>query len=138
MQPGPHAPSVAQELKHLTRLLKLTTEQQTQVKVILTDQHQQIEALLHTTGSTSESDGTASDAASGRRQPPSREAMEENRAAMDAIHETTRTTIAAVLDDEQKTKFAAWEKQHERPDRQSQNGEMPPPPPSGEGGPAGF
>jgi hypothetical protein len=119
-----HGPSVERELKHLTQLLTLSADQQTQVKAVLTDQHQQIEALFK----PADSDKTSEE------QLPSRETMEANRAAMKALREATQTKIAALLTDDQKTKFAAWIKKHEKSSSQ-QDEDAPPPPPDGEGGP---
>jgi|WetSurMetagenome_2_1015567.scaffolds.fasta_scaffold14497_2 Spy/CpxP family protein refolding chaperone len=120
-------PSVELQLKQLTELLMLTPDQQKQVGALLTDEQQQIEALLKPPA-----DGGKP--ASSEDQPPSREAMEAARAAIKAIHEDTQSKIAAVLTDDQKTKFEVWEKQRAEASRQ-QDGEMPPPPPDGDGGP---
>lgn len=121
-QQHPRGPSVERELKQLTQLLTLTADQQTQVKGLLTDQHQQIEALLKP-------------AAASEDQPPSREAMEAGRTAIKAIHADTNAKIAALLTDDQKTKFAAWEKKRAKASAQHENDDAPPPPPDGEGGP---
>jgi hypothetical protein len=116
-------PSVDHELKQLTQLLTLTTDQQTQVKTILTDQHQKIEALIKQSMPSTDS----------APQPPSREAMEAMHDSMKAIRDASNTRIAALLSDDQKARFAAWEKKHAR---SSQKGnDMPPPPDGGEGGP---
>ena len=120
-----HGPSVERELKHLTQLLALSDDQQTQVKAVLTDQHQQIEALFKPADSDK----------SGEMQMPSRETMEANRTAIKALREATQAKIAALLSDDQKTKFAAWVKKHEKSAAQQEGDDMPPPPPDGEGGP---
>ena len=76
-----------------------------------------------------------SDASSGDFQPPSREAMDAIRASMKTIREATQTKIAALLSDDQKIKFAVWEKKRARSSAQQENDDMPPPPPDGQGGP---
>lgn len=122
-------PNVERQLKQLTQLLTLTADQQTQVKAILTDQRQQIEALFKP---AAQSGKTASD---NEFQPPSREAMEAARTAMKVIRADSQAKIAALLTDDQKTKFAAWEKKRAKASAQQDNDGMPPPPPDGEGGP---
>jgi hypothetical protein len=121
----PRPPSVEQELRHLTQLLTLTTDQQTQVKAILTSQHQQIDALLKPVAGDASSEG----------QPPSREAREAAHEAIKTIHEATRTKINAVLTDSQKVTYAASEKRHERGAARHEGDDSPPPPPGGENGP---
>lgn len=126
MQQQQRGPSVERQLKRLTELLTLTGEQQTQVKAILTDQHQQMMALFK----------QASGGKAGEDQPPSREAMEAMRAATKTIHADTQAKIAALLTGDQKTKFAAWEQKRAKASaRQEDEGDAPPPPPDGEGGP---
>jgi Spy/CpxP family protein refolding chaperone len=63
--------------------------------------------------------------------------MEAVRAAIKAIHDDTQSKIAAVLTDDQKTKFAAWEKQRAEAIERQENNDAPPPPPDGAGGPPG-
>lgn len=130
MQQG-RGPSVDRELKQLTRLLTLTDEQQAQVKTILTDQQQKIEALF--SQARQEQSKSSSDAAAGNDGPPSAEAMQKTRSAMEAIRKDSNAKIAAVLNNDQKTKFAEWEKRHEMHGQQGDD--TPPPPPDGEGGP---
>lgn len=126
-QQRPHGPSVDLELKKLSKLLALSTEQQEQVKAILTDQHQQMEALFKQAS-------PSPDAASSDEQRPSREAMENMRSSMKAIRDDAHAKIAAILTDDQKTKYAAWEKKQQSKSRQESD-DMPPPPPDGDGGP---
>jgi Spy/CpxP family protein refolding chaperone len=121
-QPSEHGPNVERQLKRLTQLLTLTDDQQTQVKGLLTDQRQQIIALLKPAMGSED-------------QPPSREAMEAARTAIKAIHADTNAKIAALLSDDQKTKFAAWEEKRAQASAQHENDDAPPPPPDGEGGP---
>jgi periplasmic protein CpxP/Spy len=81
------------QLKHMTKALDLTADQQTQLKPVLESQHQQMEAI-HQDQSLSRDDRMAK---------------------MKAIHEASRTKIEAVLNDTQKQKFEAMEtRQHER------------------------
>jgi Spy/CpxP family protein refolding chaperone len=116
----PRGPSIERELSRLTRVLTLTEAQQTQVKAILTEQKQQMDALRK-------------DAESEDNQPPA-----ANREKAEAVREASNDKIAALLNDDQKAKFAAWEEQQKaaRQRRQNQQGDQPPPPPpDGGGGP---
>jgi Spy/CpxP family protein refolding chaperone len=147
MQEQLRGPGVERQLKRLTQLLTLSQVQQAQVKAILTDQRQQVEALFNPakaaaeTGSASSaaSDKTASSAASsatsGEDQPFDREAIETLRAAVKSIHEETRTKIAALLTDSQKATYAAWETKREKAAARDQSEDMPPPPDGGDGPP---
>lgn len=128
MQDGPQqGPGVDRQLKRLTKLLALTTDQQAQVKVVLTDEHQQIKALFdqaRSAGNSSDNDG-----------PPSPETMKAQRTQMNLIRDAANAKISALLSDEQKAKFTAWlDKQKQR--EAQQGDDMPPPPPDG-GGPGG-
>lgn len=131
MQQGPQqGPGVDRQLKHLTKLLTLTEDQQAQVKVILTDQHQQIKALFDQTRSA-ENSGNAD--AGG---PPSPEAMQAQRSQIRLIRDAANAKISALLTDAQKAKFTAWQDQQKK--REAQQGDdMPPPPPDGGGPPPG-
>jgi Spy/CpxP family protein refolding chaperone len=102
------------QLQMLTHVLSLTTEQQAQVKTLLTEQSQKMEELRKTS-STADSSGQAA--------PPNREQME-------AVHNDTDAKITALLNDDQKTKFAAWQQQ--RKERMEHRESGPPPPPPGE------
>jgi Spy/CpxP family protein refolding chaperone len=128
MQPD-RGPSVDKELKQLTQALALTPDQQTQVKAILTDQHEQIKALI-----TQQSKAVAAD----NDPQANMDAFAKVRAAVDAIREDAHAKIAAALTDDQKTKFAAWEKKQKKSSSQPPWGDMPPPPPDGGGGPPGV
>lgn len=104
------------ELQQLTRVLSLTADQQVQVKTLLTERMQKMEALRRSApapGSDTSSQAT----------PP-------NRAQMEAIRNDTDTKISALLNDDQKTKFAAYEQG--RKDRmarwQGRGGDAPPAP----------
>jgi protein CpxP len=103
------------QLQMLTRVLSLTPDQQTQVKALLAEQRTKMEALRSSAASAdAETQGG----------PP-------NRAQMEAIHNDTDTKITALLNDDQKTKFAAWQQQ--RKERMERRGgpDGPPPPPPG-------
>ena len=103
------------ELQQLTERLQLTTDQQTQVKSLLAERRQKVEELRKTSSSGDASAQAAS---------PSREQME-------AIRNDTDTKISALLNEDQKAKFAAWQQERkarmER--RQGPGGDNPPPPP---------
>jgi periplasmic protein CpxP/Spy len=103
-----HGPGIDRELHHLTMLLSLTAEQQTQVKALLTAQREQFEELHKQSSSSAE---TAT--------PPSREQVE-------AIHQATDSKIEALLNEEQKTKFAAWQKEREQRMMHGPGGAPPP------------
>lgn len=114
-QPGPMGHrgfNPERQLQMLTRVLSLTTEQQAQVKTLLTEQTQKMEELRK---SSSTADASAQSG------PPNREQME-------AIRNDTDTKITALLNDDQKTKFAAW--QQERKQRMEHREGGPPPPPN--------
>lgn len=100
------------ELNQLTRVLSLTADQQTQVKALLTERMQKMEALRNS-APAADSDTAA---------PPHREQME-------AIRNETDTKIAALLNDDQKTKFAAWQQQRKARMAQRQGSPEAPPAP---------
>ena len=109
-------PNLEHQLQMLTERLSLTSEQQTQVKAVLTEQRQKMEELRK---STAGSDASASTTPAGG--PP-------NRAQMEAIRNDTDTRISALLNDEQKPKYAAMVQ--ERNERMAhRGGDGPPPPP---------
>jgi Spy/CpxP family protein refolding chaperone len=83
------------EVQQLTQVLSLTADQQTQVKTLLAEQRQKMEALRNAAPSGDASSQAAS---------PSREQMQ-------AIHNDTDSKITALLNDDQKPKFAAWQQQ---------------------------
>jgi periplasmic protein CpxP/Spy len=106
------------QLEQLTRVLALTPDQQTQVKALLTQQQQKMQELRKS------SEGTDA-AAQGPPAPAARQQME-------AIHNDTDTKINALLNDEQKTKFATWQAQRKaRMEQRQGGGDGPPPPPPG-------
>ncbi len=98
-QPAPMAPggrhgmSVDEQLARMTKELNLTPDQATQIKPILTDRMQQMEAL-HQDQSTSQTDKMAK---------------------MKSIRDDSNTKIEAVLNDTQKQQFAEMQaKQQQR------------------------
>jgi Spy/CpxP family protein refolding chaperone len=98
-------PNAERELGQLTQTLSLTPDQQTQVKALLQERQGKMEALR--------SSGTQ----------PTREQME-------GIRKDTDAKISALLNDDQKAKFAAWQQQRMQ-HRRGPGGDAPPPPPPG-------
>jgi periplasmic protein CpxP/Spy len=99
---GRHGMDPEAQLKHLTKALDLTSDQQAQLKPMLDAQHQQMEAL-HQDQSMS---------------------REDRFAKMKTIREDSKTKIEAVLNDSQKQKFEAMqERMHDR----RGGGQEPPP-----------
>lgn len=132
MQQPQRGPNADRELKHLTRLLTLTEDQQVQVKAILTNQSQQIKALFDQSKSNTQGSASSPDAANG----PNPEAMASMHAQMKVIRDAANSKIAALLTDAQKTKFNEWLEQRAKREAQMSQDDMPPPPPDG-GGPGG-
>ncbi len=81
MHRGPMSPD--QELSHLTKALDLTSDQQTQIKPILQDRHDQL-MQLHQDGSLS---------------------RDARMAKMKTLDDESNTKLQAVLNDQQKTKY---------------------------------
>jgi protein CpxP len=88
---GPRRMDPDRQLQHMTKELNLSADQQAQIKPILTDTDQKMQALWQ--------DQSLS--------------QQDRRAKMRAIHEDSRAKIEAVLNDEQKPKFEAMQ-QHMR------------------------
>jgi len=109
----PRGPNLERQLQQLTETLSLSADQQTQVKVILSDQREKMEALRKSSAGAD---------ASSQAGPPNREQM-------DAIRNDTDTKISALLNDDQKAKFAQWQAQ--RKERMQRRGGADGPPPSG-------
>jgi protein CpxP len=84
------------ELRQLTLVLTLTPEQQTQVKALLDARRQKMEELRNAPAANSSASETA---------PPA------NREQFKAIEQETNTKIDALLNDEQKAKFATYQQQ---------------------------
>lgn len=102
-QMGQRGPNAERELAQLTEALSLTPDQQTQVKAVLKDRREKMEALR--------SSGTR----------PTREQMMGIRKDSDA-------KISALLNDDQKTKFATWQQQRMEHRRGGGGGDATPPP----------
>jgi hypothetical protein len=102
-----------QRLAHMTKRYNLTADQQSQIKPILQDEQQQMEAM--------HSDTTTP--------------REDKRAKMMSVHEASTQKIEAVLNDQQKQKFEAdQQKMQERRSEHMHGGEGAAP--SGGGQPA--
>ncbi len=97
---GQRGGGIDRELAELTQVLALTTDQQAQVKNLLVERRAKMEALR--------SGGT----------PPAREQMM-------AVREETNGKILAVLNDDQKAKFTAWQQQNMERRRGQGGGEAP-------------
>jgi protein CpxP len=89
---GRGMPTVDEQVQHMTQKLNLTSDQQSQIKSILENERQQMEAL-HNDTSTSQQDK-----------------MEKFRTA----RQENSTKIRDLLNDDQKKKYDAMEKQHEK------------------------
>jgi Spy/CpxP family protein refolding chaperone len=114
---GPrHGYGPERELQQLTRALSLTADQQTQVKSLLTERMQKMQALRRPAGDAGAEASTPDGSA--------------RHAQMEAIRTDTDNKITALLNDDQKTKFAAY--QQGRKDRmarwQGQGSERAPAP----------
>jgi Spy/CpxP family protein refolding chaperone len=100
---GQHRPDAEWELARLTQALSLTPDQQTQVKALLQQRHENMKALR--------ANGTH----------PTREHMM-------GVRKDTDAKISALLTNEQKAKFAAVQQQLEH-DHSGNDHRTPPPPP---------
>ena len=94
-----------QQLAHLTSALSLTTDQQSQIKPLLVDRQQKMQALMQNESLS----------------------QEDRRAQARTISQGTNNSIKAVLTDEQKQKFDAMQANM----RRGGPGGAPPPPPEG-------
>ncbi|MGA9669917.1 MAG: periplasmic heavy metal sensor [Terracidiphilus sp.] len=103
-QMGQRGPNAERELAQLTEALTLTPDQQSQVKTILKERREKMEALR----------------ASG---------TEPTREQFVTIRKDTDTKITAILNDDQKAKFATWQQEHSSHHRGGGNGDAAPPPP---------
>ena len=88
---GPGMGNVDDHVKELTTKLNLTADQQTKVKAILEENHQQMQATMN--------DQSMS--------------KEDKHAKMKSMHDSVHTKVRAVLTDEQKPKFDAMVKDME-------------------------
>jgi Spy/CpxP family protein refolding chaperone len=80
------------QLEHMTKTLNLTADQQTQIKPILTERQQKMQALWQ--------DQSLS--------------REDRHSKAEAIHQDTRSRIEAVLNDQQKQQFEAMQQRGPR------------------------
>jgi hypothetical protein len=80
------------QLEHMTRELGLSTEQQSQIKPILVDRQQKMEAIFQDQSI----------------------AQQDRRARMQSIRQESQSKIEAVLNDQQKQKFAAMQEHMRR------------------------
>ncbi len=103
-QMGQRGPNAERELAQLTEALSLTPDQQTQVKTILKERREKMEALR----------------ASGTQ--PTREQMV-------TVRKDADTKISALLNDDQKAKFAILQQQRSSRRRGGGSGDATPPPP---------
>jgi protein CpxP len=96
-----------QQLAHMTKALNLTSDQQTQIKPILENQHQQM-MQVHQDQSLSRQDKMTK---------------------MKSLNDDTHSKIEAVLNDQQKQKFEAMQqKMEERRQQHMQGGDSSPQP----------
>jgi septal ring factor EnvC (AmiA/AmiB activator) len=98
-----HMPSVDDQVKHLTKALKLSDDQQAKVRSALEDQRKQMEQV-HSDASLSQNDRFSK---------------------MKEIHETTNTQIKSALSDDQQKKFDEIQQKHQ----ERMGGHQGPPPP---------
>jgi protein CpxP len=114
-QMRPRGGNPERELQQLTQRLDLTADQQGQVKTLLAERTKKMEALRN-----------AAPSADGSAQPAPREQME-------AIRNDTDTKISALLNEDQKAKFAAFEQERKQrmERRQNPGGDNSAPPPQG-------
>jgi len=98
------------QLERLTRELNLTADQQTQIKPLLVERQQKMQALFQDQSGASE----------------------DRRTQARTIMEGTNNSIKALLNDDQKQKFEAMQERmrRNRPDG-TPGGAAPPPPPDG-------
>jgi hypothetical protein len=92
------------QLEHLTKTLNLTADQQTQIKPILTDRQQKMQALFQDQSLT----------------------REDRHSKAEAIQQDTKTRLEATLNDQQKQQFE--EMQAKMQARRHQGGENQAPP----------
>jgi septal ring factor EnvC (AmiA/AmiB activator) len=86
-----HRPSVDQQMKHLTKALKLSDDQQTKVRSALEDQNKQMEQIRN--------DSSLS--------------RDDRFSKMKQIHDSTNTQIKSVLNADQQNKFDEIQQKHQ-------------------------
>jgi len=105
---GRGMPTVDEQVQHMTQTLNLSSDQQSQIKTILTDERQQMEALHNDTST----------------------AQQDKMDKMRTLHQQNSTKIRDVLNDDQKKKYDAMEKnreQHMRGRMHDHGGQQQPP-----------
>jgi Spy/CpxP family protein refolding chaperone len=101
---GRNMPSVDDQVATMTSQLGLSADQQTKIKPILQDQHDQMQGLM--------SDQSLS--------------PEDRRTKARSVHQATVAKVNEILNDDQKKKYAAWQQQMREKARQHQEGGEPP------------
>ena len=89
---GPMHMDPDRQLEHMTRMLSLSADQQSQIKPLLVDRQQKMQAVFQ--------DQSLS--------------REDRRARMQSIRQDSQTKIEAVLNDQQKQKFEAMQQERGR------------------------
>lgn len=126
--------NVDKELKKLTKQLSLSADQQSQIKIILTDRNKQIGEFMRANGPKRDKDAAqSSDSSAQTAQASPDEMFEKMHTAVKSIRGEANTKIAAQLTPDQATKFDTLVKQQEKAEEQA--GPMGPPPDGG--GPGG-
>ncbi len=97
------------QLQHMTKELGLSADQQSQIKPVLVDRDQQMQALF--------SDQSLS--------------QQDRRAKARSIQQGSRSKIEAVLNDQQKQKFEAMQQRMRQGGPGGPGGQNAPPPPDG-------
>jgi hypothetical protein len=94
------------QLEHLTQALDLTADQQSQIKPVLMDRQQKLQALFQNESLS----------------------QDDRRTQARSVVEASNTKIESVLNDQQKQKFAAMQQRMRRGPGGPPPGEAPPPP----------
>jgi Spy/CpxP family protein refolding chaperone len=89
---GPGRVNPDRQLEHMTKELGLSADQQSQIRPLLVDRQQKMEALFQ--------DQSIS--------------QDDRRTRMQSIRQESQSKIEAVLNDQQKQKFAAMQQEHGR------------------------
>lgn len=94
------------QLEHLTQALDLTADQQSQIKPVLMDRQEKLQALFQNQSLS----------------------QDDRRTQARSVVEASNTKIESVLNDQQKQKFAAMQQRMRRGPGGPPPGEAPPPP----------
>jgi hypothetical protein len=103
------------QLQRITELLTLSKDQKASMKIVLAEHSQQIKEVF---GKYLGEPGQPG-------QPPKASVRKSMHDALRAVHIATYAKIDAILNSDQKDKFAAWKKQQSRP--LGHKDDMPPP-----------